>query len=105
MKIAARYICGKYDFSAFMASGSKVSDAVRNVYDCEVIKNDDKVIIRISADGFLYNMVRIISGTLLEVGKGNLQPQSIPEIIQSKDRSNAGPTLPAHGLYLTKVNY
>lgn len=105
MKIAAKYICGKYDFSAFMASGSKVSDAVRNVYDCEVIKNDDKVIIRISADGFLYNMVRIISGTLLEVGKGNLQPQSIPEIIQSKDRSNAGPTLPAHGLYLTKVNY
>lgn len=105
MKTAAKLFCGKYDFSAFMASGSNVNDTVRNVFECDVVNECDEIIIRISADGFLYNMVRIVSGTLLEVGKGNISPEQILSIIESKNRNNAGPTLPAHGLYLTDVKY
>jgi tRNA pseudouridine38-40 synthase len=105
MNDAAKQICGKKDFSSFMASGSNVCSTIRNVFDCGVEKVGDMVVIRISADGFLYNMVRIISGTLLEVGKRNIDPDQISSIIESHDRSLAGPTLPAHGLYLTEVNY
>ena len=105
MKSAACRICGKHDFTSFMASGSSVNDTVRNVFDCSVSKRDDVIVIRISADGFLYNMVRIISGTLLEVGKGNITKDRIPEIISARDRSLAGATLPACGLYLVDVNY
>jgi tRNA pseudouridine38-40 synthase len=75
------------------------------VYECSVRREAENVIIKISADGFLYNMVRIISGTLLEVGKGNIDPDHIFTIIESKNRTLAGSTLPAHGLYLTEVNY
>ncbi len=105
MDLAAKSICGTRDFSAFMAAGSSVSSTVRNVFDCEVVREGDIITIRISADGFLYNMVRIISGTLLEVGKGNISQDKISEIIESRNRTFAGPTLPAHGLYLTEVNY
>ena len=105
MQAAADNLCGKYDFSSFMSSGSNVKDTVRNVYECRVAKINDEIIIKITADGFLYNMVRIISGTLLEVGKGNITPEQIISIIESKDRSMAGSTLPAHGLYLTDVKY
>jgi tRNA pseudouridine38-40 synthase len=105
MQVAADNLCGKYDFYSFMASGSNVKDTVRNVYECKVVKINDEIIIKITADGFLYNMVRIISGTLLEVGKGNIDPEQIITIIESKNRSLAGATLPAHGLYLTDVKY
>lgn len=105
MQAAADNLCGKYDFSSFMSSGSNVKNTVRNVYECRVAKINDEIIIKITADGFLYNMVRIISGTLLEVGKGNITPEQIISIIESKDRSMAGSTLPAHGLYLTDVKY
>ena len=105
MQSAAELICGKYDFSSFMASGSSVKDTTRTVYDCKVFRKNEEVIINITADGFLYNMVRIISGTLLEVGKGSISPEQILSIIMSKDRSLAGPTLPAHGLYLANVAY
>ena len=105
MDLAAKLICGRNDFTSFMASGSNVSDTVRNVIDCSVRKCGDLIVIRISADGFLYNMVRIISGTLLEVAKGNILPTKIPEIISSKNRNLAGSTLPAQGLYLVEVNY
>jgi tRNA pseudouridine38-40 synthase len=105
MELAAKFICGKRDFSSFMAAGSSVSNTIRNVYDCKAVRENNYVIIKISADGSLYNMVRIISGTLLEVGKGNISPDEITEIIESRNRSLAGPTLPAHGLYLTEVNY
>ena len=69
------------------------------------IKNGDRINIELTGNGFLYNMVRIISGTLLDVGLGKILPEEIPEIIASKDRTRAGRTLPAHGLYLVKVNY
>lgn len=105
MNVAAGNLCGKHDFSSFMAVGSNVIDTVRNVIECKVIKTADEIVIKISADGFLYNMVRIIAGTLLEVGKGNISPEQITEIVESRSRSLAGPTLPAHGLYLTNVVY
>jgi len=105
MQSAAEYLCGEHDFTAFMASGSKVTDAVRTVYACDVKRDGDMVIIRISANGFLYNMVRIICGTLLEVSKGVFRPNDIEKIIASKARKNAGPTLPPNGLYLVEVKY
>ena len=105
MKLAAKYFCGLHDFSAFMSAGSSVKSTERTVHSCEVVTDDDEIIIRISADGFLYNMVRIICGTILEVGRGTLVPEQIPDIILSKNRQSAGPTLPACGLYLVEVNY
>ena len=105
MQDAANNLCGRFDFSSFMASGSNVKDTVRNVYECRVSKHNEEIVITITADGFLYNMVRIISGTLLEVGKGNIDPAQVIPIIESQNRSLAGPTLPAHGLYLTDVKY
>ncbi len=105
MKAGAQYFCGLHDFAAFMSSGSSVKSTERTVYSCNVVANADEITIRISADGFLYNMVRIICGTLLEVGKGSVLPEQISDIILSKNRQTAGPTLPAHGLYLVEVKY
>lgn len=105
MREAAGHFVGKYDFSTFMSEGSDVEDTVRNVTALSVNKNGDLIEIRISADGFLYNMVRIIVGTLTEVAFGRISPDSIPEIIASCDRSRAGMTAPAEGLYLNKVIY
>ena len=105
MQKAAEGFCGTYDFSSFMATGSKITDPVRTVYSCSVKRCDDIVTVRISADGFLYNMVRIVCGTLLEVAKGNLVADDIQRIIMARDRRLAGPTLPPHGLYLVDVKY
>ena len=102
---AAKHIIGKHDFSAFMAEGSDVTDTVRNVMSLEILRDGDYIDIKISADGFLYNMVRIIVGTLVEVAFGRFSPSDIIKIIESKDRSNAGMTAPAEGLYLNKVFY
>ena len=105
MKKAASYFVGKHDFTAFMSEGSDVLDTTRTVYYLEVDKNGDYIDIRISADGFLYNMVRIIVGTLISVAVGRISPEEIPDIILSKNRSRAGMTAPADGLYLNKVIY
>ncbi len=105
MQKAAANICGEHDFAAFMASGSKVTDTVRTVYYCDVNKTGDEIVIRISADGFLYNMVRIICGTLLDVAKGDISPEDVTRIIEFGDRRLAGPTLPPDGLYLVDVKY
>ena len=102
---AASHIVGKKDFSSFMAEGSDVLDTVREVFYLTVTRNGDYVEIRICADGFLYNMVRIIVGTLTEVAFGRIKPRDIEGIINSKNRTNAGPTAPACGLYLNSVNY
>jgi tRNA pseudouridine38-40 synthase len=88
-----------------MAEGSDVEDTVRTVYHVNIEKTGDILEIKISADGFLYNMVRIIVGTLVEIAYGRFQPDDIKSIIESKDRRNAGMTAPAEGLYLNKVNY
>lgn len=105
MKSAAKHFLGKKDFSSFMAEGSDVVDTVRNVTDLSVEKTGDLIEIRITADGFLYNMVRIIVGTLTEVAFGRFDPDYIPNIIRSCDRKKAGMTAPAEGLYLNRVFY
>lgn len=108
MNEAAGFIVGRRDFSAFMASGSSVSDTVRTVFECFAsrgARNENIVSIVISADGFLYNMVRIIAGTLVSVSCGRLEPGDIPALIESRDRSQAGMTAPPEGLYLARVDY
>ena len=105
MKEAAKYFEGEHDFKAFKSSGTSGKNSVRTIYKAEVRKEGDNIIIELTGNGFLYNMVRIISGTLLDVGLGKIKPEEIPEIIESKDRQRAGRTLPAHGLYLVQVVY
>ena len=105
MKSASEAFIGKYDFSAFMSEGSDVTDTVRNVTALSVNRTGDLIEIRISADGFLYNMVRIIVGTLTEVAFGRIPLDKITEIIKSGDRTRAGMTAPAEGLFLNKVIY
>ena len=106
MNAAARHITGRHDFTSFMAAGSKITDAVREVYALSVARRSDGMIeLSVTADGFLYNMVRIITGTLVDVGFGTIDVDSIPSVIDSRDRTKAGRTAPAHGLYLSDVEY
>ncbi len=105
MNEAAGYLVGEHDFSAFCAAGSSVSDTVRTIYYCRAERSGDKVSIRICGNGFLYNMVRIITGTLIYVSEGRIAPGDIGGIILSRDRHRAGFTAPAHGLYLNNVSY
>ena len=103
MNEAAKHFVGKHDFAAFMASGSDIADTVRTVSECRVERNGNIVKIYMAADGFLYNMVRITVGTLIEVSEGKISPDGIDKIINSKDRTLAGRTAPPEGLYLGKV--
>lgn len=105
MRLAAKHIVGKKDFSAFMAEGSDTEDTVRQVSYLDIEKHGDDITFKIFADGFLYNMVRIIVGTLTEVAFGRFEPDDIAKIIRSHDRKNAGMTAPAEGLYLNRVDY
>lgn len=105
MNRAASFLVGKHDFASFMAAGSKIVDSVRTVKSCTVEKNGDLVTVRVSADGFLYNMVRIICGTLIAVSEGKIQAEEISDVIAACDRKRAGMTLPPDGLYLAKVVY
>jgi len=106
MKKAAGYFVGKHDFSSFMAQGSKIVDAVRTVHKAEVYREEGGcVVFSVSADGFLYNMVRIMVGTLVDVARGKTEPDDIPEIIASCNRKLAGSTAPPEGLYLNEVFY
>ncbi len=105
MKEAAKYFEGEHDFKAFKASGTSSKSSVRKIYKAEVYIDLQKIFIELTGNGFLYNMVRIIAGTLVDVGMGKIKPKEIPNIIKSQKRENAGKTLPAHGLYLVEVNY
>ena len=105
MNEAAKAFIGKHDFSSFMSEGSDTEDTVRCVTSLTVQKNDELIEICIRADGFLYNMVRIIVGTLTEVAYGRFSPSVMPEIIAACDRSRAGMTAPPEGLYLNRVFY
>ncbi len=102
---AAKYFIGKHDFKGFMTGRTSVKTTVRNIYNIDVYKKDDFIILEYNGDGFLYNMVRIITGTLVEVCIGKKDINTIPTIISSKDRNKAGHTAPAHGLYLAEVYY
>ena len=105
MNEAAKYIVGKRDFKAFMAEGSDIEDTVRNITFLSIEKHDDLIEIKIRADGFLYNMVRIIVGTLVDLAYGRYEPRDLEKIILSTDRKKAGMTAPADGLYLNRVYY
>ena len=105
MKQASKYFEGEHDFKAFKSSGTSSKNSVRTIYKAIVKQEGEKIIIELTGNGFLYNMVRIISGTLFDGGLGKIQPEEIPEMIESKDRQRAGKTLPAHGLYLVEVKY
>jgi len=109
MEKAAKYLEGEHDFKAFKSSGTSSKTSVRTIYEAKVYKENREgmnlVIIELTGNGFLYNMVRIISGTLLEVGTGKLKAEDVKNILESKDRKNAGKTLPANGLFLVNVFY
>ena len=105
MKKAISYFIGEHDFKAFKSSGTSSKSSVRTIFNAQIITEGNYIIIELTGNGFLYNMVRIISGTLVEVGLDKIKPEEIPEIIESKDRSNAGKTLPPHGLMLVRVVY
>lgn len=105
MQKAVKYFEGEHDFKAFKASGTSSKSSVRTIYNAKVYQVDEKIYIELTGNGFLYNMVRIIAGTLVDVGLGKILPEEIPQIIKDGKRENAGKTLPAHGLYLLNVEY
>ena len=106
MKQGAKYFEGEHDFKAFKASGTSSKSSVRTIYKAEVFEMpNNRIYIELTGNGFLYNMVRIIAGTLVDVGTGKIQPEDIEKIIESKDRSLAGKTLQPNGLYLLNVKY
>ena len=105
MKKAVKYFEGEHDFKGFKASGTSSKSSVRIIYKTSIREDGDRIIIELTGNGFLYNMVRIISGTLVDVGLGKIKSEEIPEIINSKDRTRAGKTLPPYALYLVKVEY
>ncbi len=101
----AKDFIGTHNFSAFCSAGTEIQDKVREIYDCTVARNGDLIEVRVSGNGFLYNMVRIIVGTLLDIQRGKIQKGSILDIINSLDREKAGVTAEGCGLYLNKVFY
>lgn len=105
MKQAAAYFIGEHDFKSFCAGAAVVDSTVRTIYDLTVEKEKDEIIIRVCGNGFLYNMVRIIAGTLIEVGRGNVDPEQVQDILNAKDRQAAGPTAPACGLTLIRYDF
>ena len=105
MNQAAAYLVGEHDFKSFCSVGAQVQTTVRTIYAVNVTKEDDMVHIRITGNGFLYNMVRIIAGTLMQVGTGLMEPEQVKEILEARDRSKAGPTAVAKGLTLVEIRY
>jgi tRNA pseudouridine38-40 synthase len=105
MRSAASYFVGRHDFSAFQATGGSIRDTRKIIYSCTVEREDDNITVEVEGDGFLYNMVRIMAGTLIDVGKGKIPADSIPDIILSRNRHRAGKTAPAQGLYLVAIQY
>ena len=105
MQKAAFYLVGEHDFKSFCSVHAQVETTVRTIYSCTVEKVDDIIRIRVTGNGFLYNMVRIIAGTLIEVGAGKRGPKEILTMLEKKDRASAGPTAPAHGLTMIGIEY
>ena len=105
MRQGAAHLVGTHDFKSFCSANSPVEDTVRTIYALDVKKQDEIITIRVEGSGFLYNMVRIIAGTLIQVGLGEIKPQELPGIIQAKDRSAAGPTAPAQGLTMMGITF
>ena len=105
MRRAAAYLVGEHDFKSFCTVRTQAEETVRTIYSLDVLKEGDMITIRISGSGFLYNMVRIIAGTLVKIGMGVYPPEKMEEILEAKDRGAAGPTIPARGLTLISMEY
>ncbi len=105
MRAAAQLFIGEHDFGGFCSAGSQVKSTVRCIYDIKILKNGEDIKIQITGNGFLYNMVRIIAGTLIEVCMGRREIETVKQAIDRKDRTLAGPTAPARGLVLLKIVY
>lgn len=105
MRTAAGYLKGEHDFKSFCSPHTEVKDTVRTVHSLEIEKEGDIITVRISGNGFLYNMVRIIVGTLINVGRGACPPEKVKEILEARDRRKAAATAPAKGLVLKYIRY
>lgn len=105
MRAAAAYLVGEHDFKSFCAAAAVVESTVRTIYGITVEEQQGDIVIRVCGGGFLYNMVRIIAGTLMEVGRGHREPEQVAEILERRDRAAAGMTAPACGLMLVKYEF
>ena len=105
MREAAGYLIGEHDFKSFCQTGAQVESTIRTIYDLQIREEESDLVIRVCGNGFLYNMVRIIVGTLLEIGQGKRLPTEMEQILNAKNRAAAGPTAPAHGLLLYKYEF
>lgn len=105
MNEGAKFLIGEHDFKSFCSVNAQVESTVRTIYSCEVQRVGTELVIRISGGGFLYNMVRIIAGTLMEVGNGKYPPEAMADILIAKERTAAGPTAPASGLTLISYEF
>ena len=105
MRKAAEYLVGEHDFVSFCNVRTDVENTVRTIQALDILQNGNEITIRITGNGFLYNMVRIIVGTLIRVGRGFYEPEQVKEILEAKDRKAAGVTAPAHGLVLVEIDY
>lgn len=105
MKAAAAYLIGEHDFKAFCTMKPDIESTVRTIFDLEVKRENDMISLQVTGNGFLYNMVRIIAGTLIQVGDGTYEPQYVKEILLSKDRELAGATARPEGLTLIEIKY
>jgi tRNA pseudouridine38-40 synthase len=105
IKESVNYLIGTHDFTSFCSAKTEMQNKVRTIEKIELVQEGEQLMFRFVGNGFLYNMVRILVGTLMEVGAGRKTPESIPGILEGKDRNLAGKTAPAHGLYLWEVYY
>lgn len=105
MRQAAEYLKGEHDFASFCNVRTNVEDTIRTIYSLDVIQEKDEITIRVRGNGFLYNMIRIIVGTLIRVGRGFYTPEQVKDILEAKDRQEAGVTAPPHGLMLVEIKY
>lgn len=105
MRQAASYLVGEHDFMSFCNVRTDVENTVRTIYSLDIVKQGEELVVRITGNGFLYNMVRIIVGTLVRVGRGFYKPEKVKEILEAKDRKAAGVTAPPQGLYLVGIEY
>ena len=105
MQKGAEAFVGEHDFSSFCSAGAQTESKVRNVTKCEVYRDGGEIVIGVEGDGFLYNMIRILAGTLIDMGCGAKSPESMGRILESRDRTQAGPTAPPEGLTLIKILY
>jgi tRNA pseudouridine38-40 synthase len=105
MQKAALYLIGEHDYVSFCSANTQVKDTIRTIYSLDVIQEGPEIIIRICGNGFLYNMVRIIAGTLIQVGNHLYEPDKLRWMLECKDRNMAGPTAPARGLTLVEIEY